>query len=360
MVYYIIPFFFPLFYLLRSRIFLSISIYTSLLLMLLFAGLRWETGTDWIPYYDDFISPNIRQDFELGYVTYVNIIRWFTESYTVFLLITTFIPLFLIYTTINKCIDNKRIVLLSLSYFYAYYFLGSFFGAERRIIAIGLCFYAIGCLIKSKKLYALLSISLATLFHSSAAIAVLMFFVQKIRINYLFWLMLSLVMIIVPLTAYADGLVYTLISYIPIDIIRHKLTVYTENAEHYGEFNIFGLVKRVLICFLIYFCIMRTYLKNDPALIFLLKIYILGVILYTILTPVSAMFSVLTIYFTITEVLLIPILITRLKIIENAVFFIVIYILYLCYQTYSILNSYPDLFYPYISIFSGINRVGIY
>ena len=144
MVYYIIPFFLPLLYFLRSNYISYFSIFSVLCFMLFLAALRWQTGTDWFPYYNDFITPNIRQDFELGYVVYVNTIRWFTESYSIFLFITTLIPLLLIHSTLYKCVDSKKCFILSLSYFYTYYYLGSFFGAERRIIAIGLCFSAVG------------------------------------------------------------------------------------------------------------------------------------------------------------------------------------------------------------------------
>lgn len=352
--------FFPLLYFLKNRISLSFSIFVALLFMLLLASFRWETGTDWVPYHDDFISPNVRHDFELGYVAYVNLIRWFTDSYTIFLIITTLIPLIIIYTTLNKCVDNKKTVILSLAYFYSYYYLGSFFGAERRIIAIGLCFAAIGYLIKSKKVIAFIYISIAALFHSSAAIAILMFLVHKVKLKYLIGMMLLLTVIVIPFSAYMGSILSTIILYVPIDIVKYKLTVYTQDAGNYGAFNPVGLIKRVVICLIISLCILRTYLKYDKELMILLKIYLLGVILYIALTPISAMFSVLTIYFTIAEVLLIPIILVKLKVIENAPFIILVYIVYLCYQTYSILNSYPDLFYPYINIFSEINREGIY
>lgn len=360
MVYYIIPFFLPLLYFLRSNNILYLSTFSVLCFMLLLAGLRWQTGTDWFPYYNDFITPNVRQDFELGYVFYVNAIRRFTDSYTIFLSITTLIPLLLIYSTLYKCVDSKRCLILSLSFFYSYYYLGSFFGAERRIIAIGLCFAAVGYLVKSNKLNAFICICIASLFHSSAAITIVFFFIQRLKLKFLLYTISLLVICVIPLSIYSGDIISFAISNIPVDIVKHKLTVYTEYSSNYGDVNLFGFVKRLIILLIISTCILCTYLKDDEELILLLKIYISGVIIYTILTPVSAMFSVLTIYFSIVEIIIIPSVITKLRIIDNAPFFIILLIFYLCYQTYSILNSYPDLFYPYISVISGVNRVGIY
>ena len=55
-------------------------------------GFRWETGTDWDPYYYFFenltlsITPE-DSDFDIGYVLFSYLIRVFTDNYTVFLTI---------------------------------------------------------------------------------------------------------------------------------------------------------------------------------------------------------------------------------------------------------------------------------
>ena len=57
-------------------------------------GLRWETGTDWIPYLDHFNYQNIatpftndRDSFEIGYNFLVSITKWILPNYSFFLLI---------------------------------------------------------------------------------------------------------------------------------------------------------------------------------------------------------------------------------------------------------------------------------
>ncbi len=74
------------------------------------------------------------------------------------------------------------------------------------------------------------------------------------------------------------------------------------------------------------------------------------------------MFSVISIYFTIVEILLIPAVLNcveRFYTDSCSNFYSDFYFGYQVY-TYSILGSYPELFYPYISVFSKIQRQGIY
>ncbi|HGJ4365622.1 TPA: EpsG family protein, partial [Salmonella enterica subsp. enterica serovar Thompson] len=59
-------------------------------------------------------------------------------------------------------------------------------------------------------------------------------------------------------------------------------------------------------------------------------------------------------------ILLIPAVLVRVGIFTRIPALIFIVIFYFCYQVYSILGSYPELFYPYISVFSEIQRQGIY
>ena len=52
-------------------------------------GLRWEMGTDWAPYYDFFMGneQGMRQtSFDPGFIIYTDIINYFTDNYSVYLL----------------------------------------------------------------------------------------------------------------------------------------------------------------------------------------------------------------------------------------------------------------------------------
>ncbi len=62
-----------------------------LILLILFDGLRWQMGTDWQNYYDYFLKSDQydQAGMEIGFKLYTSTIRFFTENYSVYLLITT-------------------------------------------------------------------------------------------------------------------------------------------------------------------------------------------------------------------------------------------------------------------------------
>lgn len=60
----------------------------STVIVVCFQGFRWRTGTDWEPYYECFLKPDVyKEDFEYGYYLFNKVIRNYTDSYTIFLFI---------------------------------------------------------------------------------------------------------------------------------------------------------------------------------------------------------------------------------------------------------------------------------
>lgn len=362
MIYFLLPLFFCFFYFIKDKYIQSAVVFIFLMAIVMFAGLRWETGTDWIPYYENFLEPDNRIDFEVGYYWYVSAIRFFTDDYTIFLLFTSAIPTVFVYLGCKKTIGNdiNNTLLLALLMFYSYYYLGSFFGAERRIIAIGLCFFALVNYIYGRSLFALILILFSALFHASSLFTLLIFMSRRISLRCLLIILLISAVIILPLSPYLSAIIEGMIEYVPLDIFKIKLVAYTQNAAEYGEFNLAGALKRMFVAVILIYVYFANASKLGDDFLTLLKIYILGVLFYLVLSPISAMFSVLTIYLTISEILLIPIVLAKSQIFLQAPYLYLIFILYLMYQIYSILNSYPDLFFPYINALSGGTRWGLH
>jgi len=69
----------------------KIIFWMFLILLILFDGLRWQMGTDWQNYYDYFLKSDQydQAGMEIGFKLYTSTIRFFTENYSVYLLITT-------------------------------------------------------------------------------------------------------------------------------------------------------------------------------------------------------------------------------------------------------------------------------
>lgn len=362
MIYFFFPIFFSFCYLIRDKRIKLISVYLFILSMTCFAGLRWQTGTDWIPYYENFLDPYNRIDFEIGYHWYVLLIRNFTDDYTFFLFLTSFIPLLFIFAGCKKVLgdQNSGQLILSLLIFYSYYFLGSFFGAERRIVAIGLSFYALAQYVLLNRWSSFLCILLASLFHLSSLFTLVIFVSRYFSVRRLSIILFVSILVLLPLSSYISSIIVWLVDFIPIEIFKIKILEYTINADEYGGFNYTGAIKRIFIAFILIYGYYFSSLKKDCLYNNLLKIYLMGVFSYMLFSPISSMFGVLTIYLSVSEILLLPMVIQRNRIFFKQPYLYLFFIIYLVYQTYSILNSYPDLFYPYINVIFGGSRLGLH
>ncbi|EDB7743663.1 EpsG family protein, partial [Salmonella enterica] len=326
MIYYIFIVIFPFFSFVKNKNIKIYALMLSFLFLVSFCSLRWQTGTDWLPYYDDFMSPGNRHDFEIGYVLYVKLIRYLTDNYTLFLFTTSIIPIALIFWGCLKTQKNISLTILSVCVFYSYYYLGSFFGAERRIIAIGLSFFALIQYKSNKKVQSLILILCASTFHISSLVTLSVFLINKLSLNLYKILLVLGAILSLPLSHYLSDIISSVISLIPVEIVRYKLTVYTQNAQEYGSISISGILKRVVIS-AIFIYTLSFDIKNNKANLFLVKTYLFGTIIYLFLSPISAMFSVISIYFTIVEILLIPAVLVRVGIFTRipALIFIVIF-----------------------------------
>ena len=149
------------------------------LVLLVFLAARWETGTDWESYIEYFKDLDNYRNFEPGFVFENEVVRLFTDNYTVFLFINGALALAPIAWFLRK--ESHGSIALSLSLFYAYYYLITYFGASRRIIAIGLCVLAAMQLLEKRHKLALLLVFLGSSFHYSAMLCVFYFPIANYR-----------------------------------------------------------------------------------------------------------------------------------------------------------------------------------
>jgi hypothetical protein len=113
-----------------------------------------------------------------------------------------------------------------------------------------------------------------------------------------------------------------------------------------------GLFKRCLFLAFFFLTIRRMTQRGLHAK--LLNLYIVGLAIYVLFSG-SPIFQALSTYFTIVEIGLVGISIVMLVDYKRKVFLIFLFLFGLL-QMLSALNPYPDLYIPYLSIFSDVKR----
>lgn len=160
--------------------------YFIVLILFCLSFLRWERGSDWYSYYYMFLYGPESKHTEIGYSSFLRLIRRFTDNYTFFLFLQGAIYYTILISLIKKfnyhihqVHDNiPNLYSTILLFFYSQDFAGIF--AVRSSIAYIICLYAFFDIIEKKVGVFIVKIIIASLFHRSA----LVFLVAYPLVNY--------------------------------------------------------------------------------------------------------------------------------------------------------------------------------
>ena len=358
MIYYVIPMLLCVGALLgRNSRGWKLFFWFCALLMVAMAGLRWETGTDWIPYYEHFCDPSSRDDLEGGYNLMVECIRACTANYTVFLCIDAALSIVLVGLTCHLILGPSAQAMIV---FYCYYFLGAWFGAQRRQLAIALCFFSVYWIRKKKFIPFSICILIAAQFHVTSLTFLLAYPIYHMKRRHLAiasGIFLSFVLLV---SSVGINNLLTILSNVGIlEHITHRAIAYLfEGAagESQSVISVFlGVGKRMAFVSVFYFVGSRN---GDDDYARLLRIYTVSVVIYAASVSTVSIFSVISVYFSIIEVLLIPMMLIRLNL--KRTHECLLLVLYCIFQTNSMLSGMPDLYIPYYSVFDHTTRMVIY
>lgn len=225
---------------------------------------------------------------EIGYKYYNKIISLFA-NYQIFLCITSVVTMIGIYFFIK---NNSKNYFLSLLIFITFNFYGYTFGILRQSIAISILLFGYKYITEKKFSKFLLSVILATLFHKTAFIFIILYFIKDIKIDrkkLLAWISLILVFFISK-----NFILNFIINYIykPADLIFS-----TGNG-----YKMLFLLIGIGICS--YF-LQEKLIVQDKKNQLLINMIFIASIIQTLSTIFSNTYRV-TLYFSYAMILLIP------------------------------------------------------
>jgi len=335
-------------------------------LLICFTGLRWETGTDWQSYKTvfDTLAHNLSlqtifsiHHFDIGYIFFNALVVAFTDSYTCFLLFDSLLAVMLIYNVIAK---TTKYTVISLLMFYSIYYLGHYFGSNRRIIAIGFLLNAFYAFYNKKYFLYLVFQALAFVFHRSSliGICVVMFGSSKHRISDVKLLVILCIAIIFGMTRgmfWLLAAIASILNKVIHSYIVYTILYYTKTIQEDRGVVLFGIAVLKRLCYLcVFIFLLKKNKVKDPLLNYCFNIYFFAVVFYICLNG-AGVFQVLTTYFSIVEIIIWGRLFQFIKKFDKG-FLIAIIFLTGILQIPSAFQMYPDLFLPYASIFNKISR----
>lgn len=323
-------------------------------LIIFFAGIRWETGTDWENYVFAFyvINNNTKlgvSGYELFYELFVFLSSTLIKKYT-FILFTTASTIYLL--TASSVKKYSPYPLFSFLLLLSYSINSSGFG-YRQDLAIAITFFSLYYIINNKVYHFIALVIIATFFHQSAIIFLPAYWIAKINWNRKKILILFFFLTIIYFLSNSVSDIAAIYS----DTAEMKVSAYTELDEDQKTMGkgdpITLLIKGLSNRLVLFIPALLVFYKNKENVLYkaILNIFIFGISLYIIFFPLGAVFLRFSRYFDIFHIVLIPLAIYFSK--RYTRFFLIIFYLTFCIvKFYLVLLTDENVYIPYKTIFS--------
>jgi hypothetical protein len=328
--------------------------------LLIFIGLRDETGTDWINYSIQFFSEE-NDHMEFGYLYFSKTLRFLFGNYNVFVFFHAAIYLSIFFLAVHRKYKIGYIVLL----LYTGHLLG-WMGSNRQILSLMICIFAGEKLYQGKLKTFVSLVIFAALFHYSSIIFILMIVIKKISekmsLNNYFFTFL-----------FFFAINYILLSSSFVNSISNNLIVlFSEGSKVHGQLIVYAsdqfrpdlfisimMITKRMLTLLAILVMIKLFIRNDLNAGFnslgkrfklYFAAYFFSVILLLVFQPIFPLIATRGgEYFYIYEIFLFSIIVSKIKQI-NYLFFTILFILF-CLLRLSLQLSYDkELFIPYKSI----------
>lgn len=317
----------------------------------LFTGLRFETGTDYLSYYDYFKNVNqhnlLDRGFAAGYA-YLNLIsKLLFNNFNIFLLILGSISIGIKINFIRK---YSPFWLLSLFMFFSSYFLTLEMGSIRMGIAIAILCFSIKYIKRRNLIKFIFIILIATLFHKFSFIFVIVYFLANKEYSNFTLIGIIVLSILLGNLNIISELVTLLVNSVPIpDFLHGKIISYFSYQSKKLAFDT-GYFKKGFVVIIALLLRKRIKSRFEDYDLYL-NICFLGYVLYFLfINSIREIGIRVPGVFVFFEIILIP---SFLLTLENKIFkiFIYIVIIFLGLSKYLVhLIKWKEFFIPYKNI----------
>ena len=274
-------------------------------------------------------SELIKIDWELGYVIFNKLITLITINERIFILITAIIGLIGPYIFIKRYSKNY---FLSLIIYIGFNFLTMQYFIIRQSIAMTILFFAMKYIENKKILPFTCLILIATLFHSSAIIFVLVYVLTNVKLNKFVYIIICI--------SYAMAYIFK--DYIAI-LVREEFS-YNVITSGGKTLLIILIIVYAIICFLNHLCI-NNYDDNDRRKEKILNSMYILAIFFQLLTIGTNIMARLVTYFSIAMVPMLPNSIEKLS--NKNIKYLFTFVLILLIVVYNLFLSEFELYVPF-------------
>ena len=313
--------------------------------IIFFDGLRWEMGTDWLNYLNNFQNINIRwtPGMEFGFQFYTQFISSFTENYSVYLLITSFLIYIGIFYNSYKISSNSFITIFLLFATITWYS-----GGQRQMLACAIFVFSLKYIINRNLIAFLILSFLGLSFHLTFIVLIPFYFLYGMS-NRRFFLILSILFV-------ASFFLYPIIEqFANIFKFFNPGKDLTDRFDGGLDTNpIFGFGRKIITLIpIVYFYNIRKDIRDDKKIRFFFHLSFFSLFIYYLgFNYIGILASRLDIYFGIISIaIFLGLIQSKLRSKQNIIL-LIFFCFFIAIVFYSRLADWGmTLYHPYSSIF---------
>lgn len=280
----------------NNKILAGMFLLLAFLSMFFISGFRYGVGTDYFNYeyiFKNISLNNISAEFSYDFLS-IFIKKFFSNAQIIFL-VTSFIILMLFFISIPKY--SKRYELSIFLFITMYHFYYSM-NIVRQYIAISIVLYGIRYIFSENFKKYLFCVIFASTFHSSAIIAIIIYFLRKkfLLDNHI----TTIIIFLFALLVYNN--VENVFYYVSILIPKYK--IYTQNSINIEEGSYLNVIVYGILLFIMYLY-KNKIIQRDKENILYMNMLVVTFIL-SIVDFKTVLFGRVLLYFSIYCILIIP------------------------------------------------------
>lgn len=336
-----------------------------MLIMVLFQGLRWRTGTDWDSYYNFFIASYdwdncLSYGFEIGFSILNYAIRNLTDSYTVLLIVEALITCTFVCLSARYFTCNNRVLILLIVF-------ACFVFPIRQVIAVSIIMYSYKYVAQRKLFKFLICLLLAFSIHRSALVFLPAYFIVNKQWSgtVIFIVYFASLLLGFATEKIFGGILNAVLGtyYLFSDTVQSKLNYYiSPEVPEYAEMSFpriaLSVVNSLLLLVFLYVFKEKKY-KDNAAYNMLFNLHWVGICINRLVWLAIPDFARATNFYGMSDVFLFVLAVNSVK--KNKQFWMLLLLAYYFAKYYMVVfGNFSDLFVPYYSIFSNSQRVEVY
>lgn len=312
------------------------------LILILFVGLRYQTGPDYESYEISYLGKSDFR-FESLFNLLMTVFRRLGAGYNLFLLFVAALSI-----TIKSYVIERYSPYFFLSLLIACGFFLSDMGQIRYALAISVLWLSLPFYMDRKLLPFLLIVFSAVLIHQTAIVFLPMYWLGSLKLKFPVMLGVWLMCYLASYTILGDWAMDFLSEYSP-EMTTSKIDVYEENESYDTRYliSLSGLVAKVGVLLLIYY----SNIADETLKRFYINISFLGGCFLFFFSFSEIFSSRLSAYFMSFETLMIPLALVAIK--DNWLYYsllVVVVAKYVYQYIYQVYYNYPEMYLPYRNV----------